>query len=109
MRDAAHVSCIALPQFAARRRPRRVGRITPLGVVTEFSAGITGLGPSGITRGPDGNPWFTEYNENQIGRTHHPESSRNSNACEHQIAAYTLGNSIVYNVTLTSVDMIEFE
>ena len=47
----------------------RIGRITPLGVVTEFSAGITaGAGPLGITAGPDGNLWFTEPNGNRIGR-----------------------------------------
>ena len=47
----------------------RIGRITPQGVVTEFSAGISaksGLG--GITAGPDGNLWFTEYDGNRIGR-----------------------------------------
>ena len=39
----------------------RIGRITPTGTVTEFSAGITlGAGPSEITAGPDGNLWFTE-------------------------------------------------
>jgi streptogramin lyase len=38
-------------------------------VVTEFSAGITeGAGPYGITAGPDGNLWFTEYDGNRIGR-----------------------------------------
>jgi virginiamycin B lyase len=49
----------------------RVGRITPAGVVTEFSAGITGS-PEEITAGPDSNLWFTEpskQNEpDQIGR-----------------------------------------
>ena len=39
----------------------RIGRITPLGFVTEFSAGITaGAYPYDITAGPDGNLWFTE-------------------------------------------------
>jgi streptogramin lyase len=38
-------------------------------VVTEFTAGITGgASPVGITAGPDGNLWFTEYNGNRIGR-----------------------------------------
>src|SRR5207302_4789039 len=37
--------------------------------ITEFSAGITaGSGPYGITAGPDGNLWFTEYFGNRIGR-----------------------------------------
>ena len=35
----------------------RIGRITPLGVVTHFST-VAGYG---ITAGPDGSLWFTEY------------------------------------------------
>lgn len=47
----------------------RVGRITMSGVITEFSAGITGLAqPTGITAGPDGSVWFTEQSTNRIGR-----------------------------------------
>jgi streptogramin lyase len=47
----------------------RIGRITPLGVITEFSAGITERAtPEGITVGPDGNLWFTEYVSSRIGR-----------------------------------------
>src|SRR4030095_2967009 len=38
-------------------------------LVTEFSAGITaGATPQGITGGPDGNVWFTEFFGNRIGR-----------------------------------------
>ena len=47
----------------------RIGRITPQGVVTEFSAGIgPGAGPNAITAGPDGNLWFTENLVDRIGR-----------------------------------------
>jgi hypothetical protein len=47
----------------------RIGRITPAGVVTEFSAGISpGSGLGAITAGPDGNLWFTELSGNRIGR-----------------------------------------
>jgi uncharacterized protein (TIGR03437 family) len=47
----------------------KVGRITPAGVITEFSAGITaGANPFGIAAGPDGNLWFTELAGNRIGR-----------------------------------------
>jgi streptogramin lyase len=46
----------------------RVGRITPDGVITEFSAGITArAGLAGITAGPDGNLWFAEPG-GRIGR-----------------------------------------
>jgi len=46
----------------------RIGRITPTGTVTEFSAGISaGSGPWDITAGPDGNLWFTEL-DGRIGR-----------------------------------------
>jgi hypothetical protein len=46
----------------------RIGRITPLGVVTEFSVVSTNTGTAGITAGPDGNVWFTEPVANRIGR-----------------------------------------
>jgi streptogramin lyase len=47
----------------------RIGRITPGGVITEFSAGITPGGqPGEITAGPDGNLWFTEQFPDRIGR-----------------------------------------
>ena len=37
--------------------------------ITEFSTGMTaGAYPYGITAGPDGNLWFTEFNGDRIGR-----------------------------------------
>ena len=46
-----------------------VGRITAKGVVTEFTNGITpNSGLSGITKGADGNLWFTEYTTHNVGR-----------------------------------------
>jgi virginiamycin B lyase len=42
-----------------------VGRITTLGVATEFGVPTPSI-PIGITAGPDGNIWFTEGAE--IGR-----------------------------------------
>src|SRR5262245_10416358 len=46
-----------------------IGRITPAGVITEFSAGLTPGGqPTEITAGPDGNLWFTEQFPDRIGR-----------------------------------------
>lgn len=38
-----------------------IGRITPAGTVTEFTANLTEGKPQGITAGPDGNLWFTEF------------------------------------------------
>src|SRR5262249_59072898 len=49
--------------------PDRIGRITPEGAITLFSAGITpDSGPVGITTGSDGNLWFTELAGQRIGR-----------------------------------------
>jgi streptogramin lyase len=54
-----------------------IGRLTPLGKVTYFREGITpnpehpvrgAVGPRGITPGPDGNMWFTEFGADRIGR-----------------------------------------
>jgi hypothetical protein len=51
----------------------RIGRITPAGVITEFSVGLTANSrPFGITAGPDGNLWFSEFAGNQIGRIPRP-------------------------------------
>jgi hypothetical protein len=36
--------------------------------ITEFSVPTAASNPSGITAGPDGNLWFTEFNANKIGR-----------------------------------------
>jgi virginiamycin B lyase len=46
----------------------RIGRITTAGVITEFTTPTAGSGPFGITTGPDGALWFTEYPANQVGR-----------------------------------------
>ncbi|SKG70783.1 hydrolase [Mycobacteroides abscessus subsp. bolletii] len=47
----------------------KIGRITPDGQVTEFSAGLSrGSAPDRITAGPDGNLWFTQVLGNTIGR-----------------------------------------
>ncbi|MFM8349510.1 MAG: hypothetical protein ACKN9D_00420, partial [Actinomycetales bacterium] len=46
-----------------------VAKITTLGVITEYTAGITpGSGPSSIAADGSGNMWFTEANGNQIAR-----------------------------------------
>ena len=55
--------------WSAETGPDRVRRITPAGVITEFSAGIrTNRNPWSIISGPDGNIWFTEPTFYQIGR-----------------------------------------
>jgi streptogramin lyase len=46
----------------------RIGRITPIGSITEFAVPTPNSFPSGITSGPDGNIWFTEGNNKEIGR-----------------------------------------
>ena len=41
----------------------RVGRMTPAGEVTEFDLPVQENQPWGITAGPDGNLWFTAWND----------------------------------------------
>jgi virginiamycin B lyase len=41
--------------------PGKIGRITPSGRITEFTTPTPFSNPAGITIGPDGNLWFTEY------------------------------------------------
>jgi predicted RNA-binding Zn-ribbon protein involved in translation (DUF1610 family) len=44
-----------------------IGRVTPDGIVTHFSA-FSGSNSAGITTGPDGRLWFTAPVGNRIGR-----------------------------------------
>src|SRR4051812_44469983 len=47
----------------------QIGRISPSGIVTNISAGISPGGVSfGITAGPDGNVWFAETATGKIAR-----------------------------------------
>jgi hypothetical protein len=56
--------------FTESGGPGGIGRITPSGVITEFTAGLTsGSSPWAITAGADGNLWFTEnFDPGRIGR-----------------------------------------
>jgi hypothetical protein len=45
-----------------------VGKITPAGTVSEYMIPTANSNSSGITVGPDGNLWFTEFNTNKVGR-----------------------------------------
>ena len=50
-----------------------IARITPAGVITEFSKGIsTDAMPFKNTTGPDGRMWFTEGPGNRVGRMRIP-------------------------------------
>src|SRR6185312_1287641 len=48
--------------FASAATPNRVGKITEYSIPTKASF------PEGITAGPDGNLWFTEFKGHKIGR-----------------------------------------
>ena len=46
----------------------KIGQITPLGIVTEFTLPGADSPTRGITAGPDGNLWFTETDSDRTGR-----------------------------------------
>ena len=46
----------------------KIGQITPLGIVTEFTLPGSSSTTRGITAGPDGNVWFTENNPDRTAR-----------------------------------------
>src|SRR5262249_46106453 len=50
----------------ANSTPTPTATPVPAGIVTEFPIHVPYVG--GITKGPDGNLWFTENTNNQIGR-----------------------------------------
>jgi virginiamycin B lyase len=60
----------------------RIGMINPTThAVAEFPLPTADAGPGGITAGPDGNLWFTEFNGSQIGMI---------NPTTHAIAEFTV-------------------
>jgi streptogramin lyase len=46
----------------------KIGRISPSGLIAEFSIPTANALPQGISGGPDGNLWFTETKANQIAK-----------------------------------------
>ena len=55
--------------FTEPASPNKIAKITPPGVVTEYTAGLTlNAGLEGIASGPDGNVWFAEATADKIGR-----------------------------------------
>ncbi len=77
----------------------KIGRITPSGVVTEFSVPTPNSSPNDITAGPDGNLWFGESASagNKVARitpdgtiTEYPLP--NANSSPRQITTGTDGN-----------------
>ena len=56
-----------LPKSAVTMGPAKIGVITPQGKIREFTLSHSILG--GITRGPDGNLWFTEFQYDETGTT----------------------------------------
>jgi streptogramin lyase len=61
------------------------------GILTEYTLPNTSAGPEGITSGPDGNLWFTEFNTGKIG----------SITTSGTITEYSTGNSLSgpYDIT----------
>ena len=56
------------------RNDRAIGRITPSGQITEFTAGLnTGSVPVGIAAGSGRQLWFTDDGDDQGDRADHPE------------------------------------
>ena len=54
--------------FTERFANYRIGKITPTGLITEFSIPTSGSWPYYIAAGPDGALWFTENAASKIGR-----------------------------------------
>ncbi|HEY6064706.1 MAG TPA: hypothetical protein VIY96_01030, partial [Thermoanaerobaculia bacterium] len=52
----------------SERDANSIGRITTLGLATEYPIPTPASSPEGITLGPDGNIWFTEALGDRIGR-----------------------------------------
>jgi hypothetical protein len=66
----------------------KIGRITTSGTITEFPLPTPRSAPQGVTSGPDGAIWFTEFNAGKIGRL-----SIGSATCAPDAATLCLNNS----------------
>src|SRR5688572_21829916 len=62
------VVAVAASAHPLQADPAPAALAGPTGTVVEFALPTPGSGPHGITAGPDGNLWFTEYYANLIGR-----------------------------------------
>ncbi|MFN8185364.1 MAG: fibronectin type III domain-containing protein [Candidatus Nanopelagicales bacterium] len=70
------------------KNANRIGKMTPAGVVTEYTANLSpGAEPFIIAAGPDGNLWFTETKGNRIGKI-----TTSGTITEYTAAGWTPGN-----------------
>jgi streptogramin lyase len=63
------------PNNCVSLAPDKIGRITTSGALTEYPISTANAGTFGIAAGPDGAMWFTESNNNEIGRITVPANS----------------------------------
>jgi streptogramin lyase len=61
-------SCSNSIWYTSGENGARVGQVTTLGVVTQYTVPTANSYPWGITPGTRGTDWFTEYQGSQIGR-----------------------------------------
>lgn len=54
-----------------------IGRITPLGQISEYRVPTAAADPYDITVGPDSNLWFTELSANKIAKISNPTGGGN--------------------------------
>src|SRR5205807_7044133 len=79
----------------------QVGRITPRGVVTELSEGLTpASGATGITLGIDGALWLAEADAGQVGRI--ALSADVSVTKTSGLTTVTPGQTVTYTIVVTN-------
>jgi streptogramin lyase len=78
-----------------------IGRMTPAGVITEFTIPTTNGAPFGIAAGPDGNVWFTESKGIKAGRFRVTTTDLGV-AVSPQPATGTVGQGLTYTITVTN-------
>jgi virginiamycin B lyase len=81
-----------------------IGQITIAGTVTEFPISASAQ-VEGITKGPDGNIWFTEAAANKIGQLviqAAPPAAPDLALSGTAPASVTLGTNVTYTVTVTN-------
>jgi len=82
-----------------------IGQITPQGLATEFTSGITGFAPGAITAGPNGDLWFTEANPANNGTTTMiGQLQLNTTTTLGPLTPAVLGQAVVLTATVASAE-----
>ena len=87
--------------FTENKAGGELGRITPAGVITEYTTGLSAA-PYGIARGGDGNMWFTENGGKAVGRLTIAPAATTQSPLATSATSATLAGAVTPNAQATT-------